>query len=157
MLHNQTKYARSDDVEKKWVLFDAKDIILGRLAAEVAIFLRGKNKPNYTPNADCGDFVVIINAKEIQLTGKKLTDDIFRWHTGHPGGLKERSQGELLRGKHPERVVENAVRRMMPKTKLGDAQFSKLRVYPDATHPHEAQQPTKIDFAAKNAKNVKRG
>lgn len=157
MLKNQTKYASSDDVEKKWVLFDAKDVVLGRLAAEVAMFLRGKNKACYTPNADCGDFVIIINAKDVHLTGKKLTDDIFRWHTGHPGGLKERTQGELLNGKHPERVVQNAVRRMMPKTKLGDAQFSKLRVYPDATHPHEAQQPTKIDFAAKNAKNVKRG
>lgn len=157
MLHNQTKYARSDDVEKKWVLFDAKDVVLGRLAAEVAMHLRGKNKPNYTPNADCGDFVIVINAKDIHLTGTKLTDDIFRWHTGFPGGLKERTQGELLSGKHPERVVENAVRRMMPKTKLGDAQFSKLRVYPGATHPHEAQQPKKIDFAGKNAKNVKRG
>ena len=157
MLHNQTKYARSDDVEKNWVLFDAKDVVLGRLAAEVAMFLRGKNKASYTPNADCGDFVIVINAKDIHLTGKKLTDDIFRWHTGFPGGLKERTQGELLSGKHPERVVENAIRRMMPKTKLGDAQFSKLRVYPDANHPHEAQQPKKIDFAAKNAKNVKRG
>lgn len=157
MLQNQTIYARSDDVEKKWVLFDAKDVIVGRLAAEVAKMLRGKHKPNYTPNADCGDFVIVINAKDVHLTGNKLTDDIFRWHTGHPGGLKERSQGELLRGKHPERVVENAIRRMMPKTKLGDAQFKKLRVYPDATHPHEAQQPTKIDFAAQNAKNAKRG
>lgn len=157
MLQNQTKYARSEDVEKNWVLFDAKDVILGRLAAEVAMILRGKNKPCYTPNADCGDFVVIINAKDVHLTGKKLTDDIFRWHTGHPGGLKERSQGELLRGKHPERVVENAVRRMMPKTKLGTAQLSKLRVYADANHPHEAQQPKTVDFAAKNAKNTKRG
>jgi large subunit ribosomal protein L13 len=157
MITNQTKYARSDDVDKKWVLFDAKDVVLGRLASEVAKFLRGKNKPEYTPNADCGDFVIVINAKNIHLTGNKWDQEFFRWHTGHPGGLKERSQRQLITGKHPERVVENAIQRMMPKTKLGSAQFKKLRVYEGAEHPHEAQQPTKIDFATQNAKNVKRG
>ena len=157
MITNQTKYAREQDVEKKWVLFDAKDVVLGRLASEVARILRGKHKALYTPNADCGDFVVIINAKEVHMTGNKWVQEFHRWHTGFPGGLKERSAKQLIEGKHPERVVENAVKRMMPKTKLGDAQFTKLRVYPGAEHPHEAQQPTKIDFAAANPKNVKRG
>ncbi len=157
MITNQTKYAREQDVEKKWVLFDAKDVVLGRLASEVAKILRGKHKPLYTPNADCGDFVVIINAKDVHMTGNKWEQEFHRWHTGFPGGLKERTARQLIEGKHPQRVVENAVQRMMPKTKLGDAQFTKLRVYAGAEHPHEAQQPTKIDFAAANAKNVKRG
>lgn len=152
-----TKFPNSDAVEKKWVLFDAKDVVLGRLASEVAKFLRGKNKANYTPNADCGDFVIVINAKQVHMTGNKWEQEFHRWHTGFPGGLKERSAKALIEGKHPERVVENAIQRMMPKTKLGDAQFKKLRVYAGAEHQHEAQQPVKIDFAAQNAKNVKRG
>ena len=156
MLHNQTKSIREQDVEKKWVLFDAKDVVVGRLAAEIAKVLRGKDKPFFTPNADCGDYVIVINAKHVHLTGNKLKDKFFRWHTGYPGGLKERSQGQLLDGNHPERVLENAVRRMLPKTKLGTRQYKKLRVYPEAAHPHEAQQPVVIDFAARNAKNVKR-
>lgn len=156
MLHNQTKSLRTEDVKENWVLFDAKDVVLGRLATEIAKRLRGKHKANFTPNTDSGDFVIVINAKHVHLTGNKLTDDIYRWHTGHPGGLKERSQGELLNGKHPERVVENAVERMLPKTKLAAKQFKKLRVYAEGEHPHEAQQPTKIDFAAANAKNTKR-
>lgn len=157
MLHNQTKSIRETDVDKKWVLFDAKDVVVGRLAAEIAKVLRGKNKALFTPHVDCGDYVIVINAKDVHLTGNKLTDDIYRWHTGHPGGLKERSQGELLRGKHPERVLENAVRRMLPKTKLGTHQFKNMRVYAGSEHPHEAQQPVKIDFAGMNAKNTKRG
>jgi large subunit ribosomal protein L13 len=157
MLTNQTKFLAAEAIKNNWVLFDAKDIVVGRLAAEIAKILRGKHKANFTPNVDNGDFVVVINAKHVHLTGNKLRDDIYRWHTGWPGGLKERSQGELLRGNHPERVVENAVRRMMPKTRLGVKQLTKLRVYADATHPHEAQNPQKIEFAAKNAKNAKRG
>lgn len=157
MLSNQTKSLRNEDTKQNWVLFDAKNVVLGRLASEIAKVLRGKNKPNFTPHIDNGDFVIVINAKDVHLTGNKLRDDIYRWHTGHPGGLKERSQGELLRGKHPERVVENAVERMMPKTRLGVKQFAKLRVYAGADHPHAAQNPTTIDFATKNAKNVKRG
>ncbi|MDB5477635.1 MAG: rplM [Alphaproteobacteria bacterium] len=157
MLHNQTKSIREQDVEKKWFLFDAKDVVVGRLASEIAKILRGKHKPIYTPHVDCGDFVIVINAGQVHLTGNKLTQDFHRWHTGFPGGLKERSMGQLLDGKHPERVVENAVQRMMPKTKLGSRQFTKLRVYAGAEHPHEAQQATTIDFAAQNAKNTKRG
>lgn len=156
MLQNQTKSIREQDVARKWVLFDAKDAVVGRLAVEIATRLRGKHKSLYTPHVDCGDFVVVINAKDVHLTGNKLRDDIHRWHTGHPGGLKERSAGQILSGKHPERVLENAVRRMMPKTKLGKHQIAKLRVYAGSDHPHEAQQPVKFDFAAKNAKNSKR-
>ncbi len=157
MLHNQTKSIREQDVEKKWVLFDAKDIVVGRLAAEIATILRGKNKAIYTPNADTGDFVIVINAKDVHLTGNKLEQEYHRWHTGHPGGLKERTMKQLMNSAHPERVLELAVQRMMPKTKLGSRQFKKLRVYAGSEHPHEAQQPVVIDFAAKNAKNVKRG
>lgn len=156
MLHNQTKSIRDQDVTRNWVLFDAKDVVVGRLACEIAKILRGKHKSLYTPHVDCGDFVIVINAAEAHLTGNKLTQEFHRWHTGHPGGLKERSMKQLFDGKHPERVVELAVKRMMPKTKLGEAQYKKLRVYPGAEHPHEAQQPVTIDFAAKNAKNVKR-
>lgn len=156
MLQNQTKSIRDQDVTRNWVLFDAKDVVVGRLACEIAKVLRGKHKSLYTPHVDCGDFVIVINAAEAHLTGNKLTQEFHRWHTGHPGGLKERSMKQLFEGKHPERVVELAVKRMMPKTKLGDAQFKKLRVYAGAEHPHEAQQPVTIDFAARNAKNVKR-
>lgn len=154
---NQTKYVREQDVEKKWVLFDAKDVVLGRLASEVAKVLRGKNKASFTPNIDCGDNVIVINARHVHMTGNKWEQEFHRWHTGFPGGLKERSQRQLIEGAHPERVVENAIRRMLPKTKLGQKQYANLRVYATADHPHEAQQPVKIDFAAKNAKNVKRG
>lgn len=156
MLHNQTKSIRDQDVTRNWVLFDAKDVVVGRLACEIAKILRGKHKSLYTPHVDCGDFVIVINAAEAHLTGNKMTQEMHRWHTGHPGGLKERSMKQLFEGKHPERVVELAVKRMMPKTKLGEAQYKKLRVYAGAEHPHEAQQPVAIDFAARNAKNVKR-
>jgi len=156
MLHNQTKSVRDQDVERKWVLFDAKDVVVGRLACEVAKVLRGKHKALYTPHVDCGDFVIIINAAEAHLTGNKMTQEFHRWHTGFPGGLKERSMKQLFDGKHPERVVELAVKRMMPKTKLGEHQYKKLRVYAGAEHPHEAQQAVKIDFASRNAKNTKR-
>jgi large subunit ribosomal protein L13 len=157
MLHNTTKYIYEQDVDKKWVLFDAKDVVVGRLASEIAMILRGKHKPTYTPTTDNGDFVIVINAKDVHLTGNKLDQEYHRWHTGHPGGLKERTMKQLITGAHPERVMEIAVQRMMPKTKLGVHQFKKLRVYAGSDHPHEAQQPTTIDFASKNAKNVKRG
>jgi large subunit ribosomal protein L13 len=157
MLHNQTKFIYEEDGDKKWFLFDAKDVVVGRLAAEISKILRGKHKPTYTPTTDNGDFVIVINAKDIHLTGNKLEQEFHRWHTGHPGGLKERTMKQLLTGAHPERVMELAVQRMMPKTKLGTKQFKKLRVYSGAEHPHEAQQPTTIDFAAAKPQNVKRG
>lgn len=153
---SQTKSIKPSEVNKQWVLIDAKDIVLGRLAAQVALILRGKNKPFFTPHVDCGDNVIIINADQVHLTGNKAEDDIFYWHTGYPGGIKGRSKGQILEGRFPERVVEKAVERMLPKNTLARQQMRNLRVYAGAEHPHEAQQPVKFDFAAQNAKNSKR-
>jgi len=139
--------------EKNWVVFDAEGVILGRLAAVIAMTLRGKNKATFTPSVDCGDNVIVINAAKVAMTGKKATDKIFYYHTGYVGGIKERSRAQILAGAHPERVIEKAVERMMPRGPLGRRQMTNLRVYGGAEHPHEAQNPTKIDFAAANPKN----
>jgi large subunit ribosomal protein L13 len=150
--------AQPKTVEKDWVVFDAKDVVLGRLASAIAMRLRGKHKPTFTPHVDSGDHVVVVNARHVHLTGKKAEQDMFYWHTGHPGGIKERSKGEILASRFPERVLEKAVERMMAKTKLGAAQMKHLRVYANAEHPHEAQKPTAVAFGAEqNPKNVKRG
>jgi large subunit ribosomal protein L13 len=153
---SQTKSIKPSEVNKQWVLIDAKDIVLGRLAAQIALILRGKNKAFFTPHVDCGDNVIVINADQVHLTGNKAEDDIFYWHTGYPGGIKGRSKGQILEGRFPERVVEKAVERMLPKNTLARQQMRNLRVYAGAEHPHEAQQPVKYDFAAQNAKNSKR-
>jgi len=139
--------------EKNWVLIDAEGVILGRLAATIATILRGKNKATYTPSVDCGDNVIVINAEKVGLTGKKAAQSLFHYHTGYIGGLKTRSLGQILTGAHPERVVEKAVERMMPDGPLARRQLGNLRVYAGAEHPHTAQNPVKIDFAAANAKN----
>lgn len=139
--------------EKKWVLFDAEGIVLGRLAAVVATALRGKNKPTFTPSVDCGDNVIIINAEKVAMTGKKATDKEFFYHTGYAGGIKGRTRAAILAGKYPERVIEKAVERMLPGGPLGRRQLGNLKVYAGTAHPHEAQKPTKIDFAAANSKN----
>lgn len=139
--------------DKKWVVFDAEGVILGRLAAVIVASLRGKNKPTFTPSVDCGDFVIVINAEKVAMTGKKATDKKFFYHTGYPGGIKERTRAAILAGEHPERVIEKAVERMMPRGPLGRRQMGNLRVYAGAEHPHAAQNPTKVDFAAANAKN----
>ena len=144
------------EVQKKWLIVDAEDVVLGRLASAIALRLRGKHKPTYTPNVDCGDNVIVINAEKVRLTGKKRDGDIFYWHTGYPGGIKQRTKGEILEGKHPERVVEKAVERMLPKGPLGRQVFKNLRVYAGAEHPHEAQSPEVVDIAAQNPKK-KRG
>ena len=149
----KTYSARPADIEKKWVLIDAEDVILGRLAAQVANILRGKNKTTYTPHMDCGDNVIVINAEKVKLTGKKLSDKKYYWHTGHPGGIKERTAGQILEGKFPDRVVHKAVERMVPRGPLGRAQMKNLRVYAGPEHPHEAQNPSVYDFGAQNAKN----
>ncbi len=149
----KTYSAKPQDIEKKWFLIDAENLVLGRLSAFVATRLRGKHKPMFTPHMDCGDNIVVINADKIRLTGKKYDQDIFYWHTGHPGGIKQRSKGQILEGKFPERVVEKAVERMLPKGKLGRHQLKNLRVYAGTEHPHEAQQPETIDVAALNEKN----
>ncbi|KAA0675905.1 50S ribosomal protein L13 [Roseomonas genomospecies 6] len=141
------------DIEKKWYVVDADGLVLGRLASILANILRGKNKPTYTPHMDCGDHIVVINAEKVKLTGNKRQDDIFYWHTGYPGGIKGRSKGQILDGKYPERVIEKAVERMVPRGPLGRKVMSHLKVYKGAAHPHEAQQPVAIDVAAMNPKN----
>lgn len=149
----KTFSAKPSEVEKKWILVDAEDVILGRLASVVASRLRGKHKPIFTPHVDCGDNVIVINAAKIRLTGKKRDQSIFHWHTGYPGGIKQRSKGQILEGAHPERVVEKAVERMLPRGPLGRMVFKNLRVYPGTEHPHEAQKPEVLDVAAMNPKN----
>ena len=149
----KTFSARPADIDKKWILVDAEGVVLGRMASQIALILRGKHKPSYTPHMDCGDNVVVINAGKVHLTGKKLSDKIYYRHTGYPGGIKERRAGEILAGKHPERVVQKAIERMIPGGPLGRRQLKNLRVYAGAEHPHEAQNPEVLDLAARNPKN----
>jgi len=141
------------DVEKKWLLIDAEDVVLGRLAARAATILKGKHKPQYTPHVDCGDNIIIINAEKVRMTGNKYEDKTYYRHTGYPGGLRERTAKDIIEGKHPERVVEKAIERMLPKTKLGRQMFKNVRVYAGSEHPHEAQNPEVYDFASVNEKN----
>jgi large subunit ribosomal protein L13 len=144
------------EVEKKWIVIDAQDAVVGRLASFVAMRLRGKHRPDYTPHVDCGDFVVVVNADKVKFTGRKLTDKIYYWHTGHPGGVKQRTLGQILHGKYPERLLMKAVERMLPKeSPLARKQMTQLRIYSGAAHPHEAQQPEVIDFKALNRKNAR--
>ena len=149
-------YNAPADVENKWVIIDATDVVVGRLASYVAKRLRGKHRADYTPHIDTGDFVVIINAEKAKFTGNKLTDKVYYRHTGYPGGIKDTTAGKILNGRFPERAIELAVKRMLPgESPLARKQFSKLRVYAGAEHPHEAQQPELVDFAAMNSKNQK--
>jgi large subunit ribosomal protein L13 len=141
------------DVVKKWVLIDAEGLVVGRLATVVANRLRGKHKPTFTPHVDDGDNVIIINADKVVLTGKKFTDKVYYWHTGHPGGVKERTARQLLEGRFPERVVEKAIERMIPRGPLGRRQMKNLRVYAGTEHPHIAQQPETLDVGKLNSKN----
>ena len=136
-----TVYFTRDDATQGWHVVDAQDQVLGRLATRVASVLRGKHKPTYTPNADIGDFVIVINAEKVKLTGNKVTDKSYYRHSGYIGGLKETTAGKVLASKHPERIIEWAVRGMLPKSRLGDRLFTKLKVYAGPDHPHEAQQP----------------
>jgi large subunit ribosomal protein L13 len=149
----KTYSAKPSEVEAKWWVIDAEGVVVGRMASIVANILRGKHKPMFTPHIDCGDHVVIINADKVKLTGRKLDQKKYYWHTGHPGGIKERSASAILNGRFPERVVEKAVQRMIPEGPLGRKQLGKLRVYAGAEHPHEAQQPQVLDLAARNPKN----
>lgn len=149
----KTYSAKPSDVERKWLVVDADGVVLGRLASIVANRLRGKHKTIFTPHIDTGDHVIVINAEKVRLTGRKAEQDIFYWHTGYPGGIKGRSKGQILAGKHPERVVHKAVERMIPRGALGRQVLGKLRVYAGAEHPHEAQQPEVLDVAAMNPKN----
>ncbi|SKC35452.1 50S ribosomal protein L13 [Maledivibacter halophilus] len=137
--------AKPQEVERKWYVVDAEGKTLGRLATQVATILRGKHKPTFTPHVDTGDFVIILNAEKVKLTGKKLDQKMYRWHTGYPGGLKERTYREMINNK-PEKVVFSAVKGMLPKNKLGRQMIKKLRVYRGPEHGHQAQQPEILDI-----------
>ncbi|MBR1605177.1 MAG: 50S ribosomal protein L13 [Alphaproteobacteria bacterium] len=150
---NQTYATKASDIERKWYVLDAEGVVLGRLAAEVSKLLRGKHKPSYSPNLDCGDYVIVINADKVKLTGKKLTDKKYFKHTGWIGGIKETTAGKILAGRFPERVIIKAVERMISRNPLGRQQMTKLKVYAGAEHPHTAQNPEVFDIAAKNEKN----
>jgi len=158
MLSGMKTYTmKPGEIDKAWHVIDADGLVLGRMATIIANILRGKHKPGYTPNVDCGDHVIVINAEKVRLTGNKLTDKKYHWHTGYPGGIKERTADKILAGKHPERVVIKAVERMVPRGPLGRQQMRNLRVYAGTEHPHEAQQPVPLDVAAMNPKNKRIG
>ena len=149
----KTYSAKPAEVEKKWVLIDADSLVVGRLAALIATRLRGKHLAGYTPHVDCGDNIVVVNADKVTLTGNKRQDKTYYWHTGYPGGIKQRKARQILDGRHPERVILKAVERMLPNGPLARRQMKNLRVYAGAEHPHAAQQPEPLDVSALNAKN----
>ena len=149
----KTYSAKPGDVQRDWFVIDAEDVVLGRLASIVASRLRGKHKPIFTPHIDCGDNIIVVNAGKVRLTGNKRTDKTYYRHTGYPGGIKKATAGEILDGKHPERVVHKAVERMISRSPLGRQQMRNLHVYAGAEHPHEAQEPQVLDVAAMNPKN----
>jgi large subunit ribosomal protein L13 len=151
----KTFSAKPADIEKKWVTIDASGLVVGRLASIVAMRLRGKHKATYTPHVDDGDNVIVINAAKVVLTGRKRDQKVYHYHTGFIGGIKERSAKAILDGRFPERIVEKAVERMLPRGPLGRVQLGNLRVYPGAQHPHEAQKPEPLDVGAMNRKNMR--
>ncbi|WP_213684025.1 50S ribosomal protein L13 [Roseicyclus sp.] len=150
----KTFSATPADIDKQWILIDAEGVVLGRLASIIAMRLRGKHKPTFTPSMDMGDNVIVINAEKVQVTGNKRNNHNY-WHTGFPGGIKSRTTGQILEGDHPERVVMQAVKRMLPGGKLSRQQMTNLRVYAGAEHPHDAQQPTVLDVKSMNPKNTR--
>jgi large subunit ribosomal protein L13 len=150
----KTYSATPKDIERGWYLIDADGLVLGRLAALVALRLRGKHKAMFTPNLDCGDHIVVVNAEKVALTGNKLAQKTFYRHTGYPGGVKQRTAQQILESAHPERVIEKAVERMLPKGTLGRQQLKKLHVYPGPDHPHGGQSPQDLDVARRNRKNT---
>ena len=150
-----TPSTKTADIQKKWILIDASGLVVGRLATIIAMRLRGKHKPSYTPHMDDGDNVIVINAEKVVFTGRKREQKVYYHHTGYPGGIKERTAKAILEGRFPERVVEKAVERMLPRGPLFRQIMGNLRVYKGAEHPHTAQQPEKIDIAAMNRKNAR--
>jgi large subunit ribosomal protein L13 len=147
--------AKAADIEKKWVVIDATGLVVGRLASIIALRLRGKHRATFTPHVDTGDNIIVINAEKVVFTGNKLKGKSYFWHTGYPGGIKERTAGKILGGRFPNRIIEKAVERMLPRGPLGRQQLSNLRVYPGSEHPHTAQQPETLDVGALNRKNVR--
>ncbi|MCX8134566.1 MAG: 50S ribosomal protein L13 [Roseococcus sp.] len=153
MLSTQTRSLKPAEVQKRWWVIDADGLVLGRLASLVANRLRGKHKPQFTPHVDCGDHVVVVNAAKVRVTGNKAEQSVFYWHTGYPGGIKGRTLRQRLEGRHPERVIEKAVERMITRGPLGRRQMRNLHVYAGAEHPHAGQNPQPLDVAAMNRKN----
>lgn len=149
----KTYSAKPGEVEKKWVLIDAEGLVVGRLATLIAMRLKGKHKPSYTPHVDLGDNIIVVNAEKVVFTGNKYEDKRYEWHTGYPGGLKTRSPRQIIEGKFPERVVVKAVERMLARGPLQRRLMTNLKVYAGPSHPHEAQQPSTLDVAALNRKN----
>ena len=149
----KTYSAKPAEIVKKWVLIDASGLVVGRLASIIAMRLRGKHTPRYTPHVDCGDNVIVVNAEKVVLTGRKLDQKVYHHHTGFPGGIKDRKAKFILQSKFPERVLEKAVERMLDEGPLARKQFGNLRVYKGPSHPHEAQNPVALDVGAMNAKN----
>lgn len=158
MRTTSTRSAQPKDVSHNWIVVDAEGAVVGRLASFIALRLRGKHRADFTPHVDTGDHVVVVNAEKVAFTGNKTKDKVYYRHTGYPGGIKERVAGKVLESKHPERVLEKAVERMMPKeSPLARKQLGKLRVYAGPDHPHAAQNPATIDFKSKNRKNSRIG
>lgn len=151
----KTYSAKPADIEKKWILIDADGLVVGRLASLIAMRLRGKHKPSFTPHMDCGDNVIVVNADKVVLTGNKRANKKYYWHTGYPGGIKERTAEKVLEGKFPERVLMKAVERMLPGGPLSRRQLTHLKVYSGAEHPHEAQEPVTLDIKSMNTKNFR--
>ena len=154
-MFGSTHSTKTADIEKKWLVIDAKGVVVGRLASYVAMRLRGKHKASFTAHMDDGDNVVVVNADKVVLTGRKREQKVYYHYTGYIGGIKERSAKSILEGRFPERIVEKAVERMLPRGPLGRKQLSNLHVYKGGEHPHSAQQPTPVDFGAMNRKNVR--
>lgn len=151
----RTYAAKPGEVEKKWVLINAEGLVVGRLATIIATRLKGKHKATYTPHVDTGDNVIVINAEKVVLTGNKVQNKVYQWHTGYPGGLKERTPQQILASKFPERILEKAVERMLKRGPLQRKLMRNLKVYKGAEHPHEAQKPEPLDVKALNRKNVR--
>ena len=152
-MFGKTHSTKAADVKKQWLLIDAKGLVVGRLASVIAMRLRGKHKPSFTPHVDDGDNVIVVNAEKVVFTGRKRDQKVYYHHTGYVGGIKEKSAKSILEGRFPERIVEKAVERMLPRGPLGRKQLGNLRVYKGPDHPHAAQQPVALDVAAMNSKN----
>jgi large subunit ribosomal protein L13 len=150
-----TYFAKPGEIEKKWVVINAEGLVVGRLATIIAMRLKGKTKPGYTPHVDCGDNVIVINADKVVFTGKKTANKVYYWHTGHPGGVKSRTPKQILEGKFPGRVIEKAVERMIARGPMGRQLMRNLKVYSGEKHPHEAQKPEALDVKALNRKNAR--
>ena len=151
----KTYTAKPSEIEKKWWLIDAEDLVVGRLSSIIAKILRGKHKTTFTPNIDCGDYVIVINAEKVKLTGKKYAEKLYYWHTGYPGGIKDRSARQIMEGKHPERILESAVSRMISRGPLQREVMTKLHIYKGSEHKHQGQNPQIMDIAKMNRKNIK--